>query len=656
MKQKLKNIITKICYIIFNSKKENIDLKVSNADVVSFDIFDTLIKRNVKHPTDIFLLIEREYNNFSNRKITNFKEKRIAAEKNARTNSTLEEVTLEEIYSYMDCTKDEKKSLLELEVQMEKDICTKNNTIYDIYKKCLECGKKIIFTSDMYLPRKVIEDILIQNGYSKYDKLYLSSDKKLSKSSGNLFKKIIKDSDTQNKRILHIGDNPKGDFFVPRRCGIQAILINRNTKNTIFQSTNNKSLDYNILSTFINNSLDNLNLSDYEKFGYEIFGPILYSFTTWLHEKIIENKITKIYFLARDAKIIMEVYEERFGDEIPIYYLNVSRKSVLKATIGNIKSFDDLYFKTKSIISVTSTIDDLLKVLNLEKKHYTKEFKKYDLQRDKLIINLSQEDKNNLFRIICDDVLKQYNEQNTFLRQYLKQNDMYGKVALVDIGWLGTIQYYLKSVISSKTELNGYYYGISTDSEYTEYTNLKREGYLFDSKQLSDFQSAIQLSVGIFETMFLSSEGSTLAYKEENNIIKPVYGDKDCSKENIQFVSHIQKQAKRFVKDFSNSRINKYIICDPKVYFENYNCFATKPTNRKLNLFKNFEFNDINNKKMIECQSIFYYIFHPKRLYIDFRNSRCKIMFVKSIFKVNIPYYRILKKMYNKQKKPQENI
>ena len=35
--------------------------QIEKYDVVSFDIFDTLLKRNVKKPTDIFRYMEKKY-------------------------------------------------------------------------------------------------------------------------------------------------------------------------------------------------------------------------------------------------------------------------------------------------------------------------------------------------------------------------------------------------------------------------------------------------------------------------------------------------------------------------------------------------------------------------------------------------------------------
>ena len=42
-----------------NKIKENID----NSDIVSFDIFDTLLLTNVAEPSDIFKIVELKYYN-----------------------------------------------------------------------------------------------------------------------------------------------------------------------------------------------------------------------------------------------------------------------------------------------------------------------------------------------------------------------------------------------------------------------------------------------------------------------------------------------------------------------------------------------------------------------------------------------------------------
>ena len=65
-------------------------------------------------------------------------------------------------------------------------------------------------------------------------------------------------------------------------------------------------------------------------------------------------------------------------------------------------------------------------------------------------------------------------------------------------------------------------------------------------------------------------------------------------------------------------------------------------------MFKNIEFQNVYTKKLIEHNSFLYYVFHPYKFYKDFRDTTCKIMFMKDVFKIPLPYYKILKKLYIK--------
>jgi HAD superfamily hydrolase (TIGR01549 family) len=207
---------------------EKIKRKVEEYEYVSFDIFDTLIKRKVKEPSDIFFIVEQEYNKKSDDKIENFKHDRIKAYEKARANGTFEEVTLEEIYNNLDKYSDkQREELMKLEKKIESDMCIQNENIFSIYQQCIEHKKKIFITSDMYLPVENIKCILRDAGYTTYEKLYLSSEERKTKKSGKLFEKLLNDNDISKKSIIHIGDSPLNDFISPKKLGIAAILIKR---------------------------------------------------------------------------------------------------------------------------------------------------------------------------------------------------------------------------------------------------------------------------------------------------------------------------------------------------------------------------------------------------------------------------------------------
>ena len=80
----------------------NLNLKIIKKailkkEVVSFDVFDTLVCRNCLNPNDIFYYVEKKYNSILDDKISDFKAKRIEAYHQAKKVYEVEEVTLDQI-------------------------------------------------------------------------------------------------------------------------------------------------------------------------------------------------------------------------------------------------------------------------------------------------------------------------------------------------------------------------------------------------------------------------------------------------------------------------------------------------------------------------------------------------------------------------------
>ena len=90
---------------------------------VSFDIFDTLIKRIVNTPVDIFKIMELSVED-------NFVYKRFDAERKARENCRNEEVTLQEIYGYYPR---ERNEYSDKELEIELDAIVPNIQMMEVY-------------------------------------------------------------------------------------------------------------------------------------------------------------------------------------------------------------------------------------------------------------------------------------------------------------------------------------------------------------------------------------------------------------------------------------------------------------------------------------------------------------------------------------------
>ena len=207
---------------------EKIKKSLADYKYVSFDIFDTLIKRDVQVPSDVFDIVEREYNQSHVTPIYGFKKLRVQAEKTARKNSKDEEVDLEMIYQNISFnSKNEKEDLKTLEEKIEYALCTPHKPVLEIYKYCIEQGKKVYLTSDMYLDEALVIDILHKCGISKYETLYLSNKYKKTKRTGSLFECLLAQEKINAMELIHIGDSKYGDDKIPRIKGIETILIPR---------------------------------------------------------------------------------------------------------------------------------------------------------------------------------------------------------------------------------------------------------------------------------------------------------------------------------------------------------------------------------------------------------------------------------------------
>lgn len=186
-------------------------------DIISFDIFDTLLVRPYCKPTDLFIELEERYT------IPGFAMQRIAAEQRARAfYPEKEDIAFQEIYSFM-----EKRfqDMAQQEIALERKILQVNKSIKKIYDVAIKLGKRIIIVSDMYLPGYILENILKDKGYEGYEKIYISSETGYTKASGNMYKYVLSDLGCKAESVLHIGDNFWSDGNARRKSRLSTILI-----------------------------------------------------------------------------------------------------------------------------------------------------------------------------------------------------------------------------------------------------------------------------------------------------------------------------------------------------------------------------------------------------------------------------------------------
>ena len=151
--------------------------------------------------------------------------------------------------------------------------------------------------------------------------------------------------------------------------------------------------------------------------------------------------------------------------------------------------------------------------------------------------------------------------------------------------------------------------------------------------------------------MFLAKHGTVLKYSNSNNLIEPVldkyeFLDEDA---NTNIIEEIQDGAIDFCKTFSKNKIVMDLDFS-SVSFSRIKRICVMPTLKEVNLLKNIMFNDTKNEQLIKNESLIYYIFNYKKFISDFYKSVWKMGFLKSTFKIPLPYYKIYKFLKNKEK------
>lgn len=302
------------------------------ADVITFDVFDTLIIRNVVKPIDVFDMVGGK----------TFRYARIAAEILSRKLSKKEDITLDEIYRFLPSKFKAK------EIETEKEVCKENPQVYALYKELKAQGKRIYAISDMYLPKEVISDILKNCGY-KLDGLYVSSDIGLSKTTGNLFRYFLKENNLRPEDVLHIGDNTISDFECAKQIGTDAIHIEKHSNKLTYLKKNKDCYLKGFVNHILNNTTDR-----FEQLGYEVLGPVLVSFCQWIHRKKVEFGIEKLFFMSRDMHIVFDAYKMMYPKE-NIAYIQISRKSLHNAK-GN-SEFLCKYLQKSGCVGKVAVVD-----------------------------------------------------------------------------------------------------------------------------------------------------------------------------------------------------------------------------------------------------------------------------------------------------------
>lgn len=405
-------------------------------DVVSFDIFDTLLFRPLELPRHVFLIVGNELN------ILNFINIRINAENKLRDEQYRKnghrEITIDDIYKEIERQTGLKAELgIKTELRVELDLCFANPYMKYVFDTLRGLGKRICLVSDMYLQSDKVEQLLQKCGYQDYEKLFISCEYTCSKRDGGLFDRL-KEYVGENNTIIHVGDNPVSDIERAKEKGIDVFFYeNVNKKGKGYRTSDIKGLIGSAYRGIVNSHLHNgyKRYDAYYEYGFIYGGLFMLGFAEHIHEYAKNHNVDKILFVARDGYLMKQVYDQCFRD-IPTEYILCSRISNLKmSAYCNKNSFMKEYVYRWRQDGIKITVRDVLE--NMELGTLASELEKY-VPLDCIVNKSNTED---IIHFIDDywKEITQIYEKTTYLAKEYYANFFTSakKVLVVDVGWRG---------------------------------------------------------------------------------------------------------------------------------------------------------------------------------------------------------------------------
>lgn len=524
-------------------------------DVISFDVFDTLLFRPFSSPSDLFMLVGERLD------IMDFTQIRLEAEEEARKRSRLlrgnREVTLLDIYQLVaQETGINPQKGADLEFSLECQLCWANPYMLEVFHILAAQGKTLVALSDMYLPKEFMSRLLFLKGYEDFDQVMVSCDYNCSKRDGGLYD-LLKEQ--YSGRIVHIGDNPVADIEKAGEKGLDTRFYrNVNEAGNLFRARGMSQLAGSAYRGIVNAKLHSgfRQYSPYYEVGFVYTGIYVMGFCQWIYRYVQDHKIEKILFLAREGDLYQKIFQYMYPD-IPTEYILWSRIGVVKTIVEKNRHpylLQIVHHKANALYkSKIGTLFDRTGIGNLKK--YLPD---YRIKEEEFLTPENEKIVRQLLIRHWQEVCGCYSRDQELIRQYLvRKTGSAGSVAVVDVGWSGNnvlqIKYLLEQVyklncrvhclLAAARDVNPTYMAAMTQKGEVKtyiFSNLQNKG-LHDAHQ----EENNRLNSFFFEILTQSCTPTFLGFDKDGRFLYDI-----PETENYEKNREIHQGALDFVKEY----------------------------------------------------------------------------------------------------------
>lgn len=554
----------------------------ADKDVVSFDLFDTLFIRRIENPDIVKIPVARFISIYANRldisvpwlhvdsvrsKYENAQRERNGAkgpDHEARYDDYMQEM-LDEIFGDK-LPEGFLQTVADYEMEIEKSVLVVREPLRHWLQELHDSGKRVFVVSDIYLPSKYLKHLVEWAGLSQYvEDVISSADTFEAKASGAGFARMESKYDLDKSRWLHVGDNPFSDGLRPAEMGIQALVIRdaREKQRKMIARDINLAASRkvfwrgrNLHQLMLPLEAENQPRDPLYMDGYNFLGPVVSYFIQRVLEHTMHHRISRIFFLSREGWMFQECWNrieprlnpvEKFHESS---YLHVSRVAVAKAACA-VEGLPRHYVEIALLPAQNRDFRDIARVFGLDLERLKPWLEKVGLTEESCFApiyeDFDEKDSHALDYLLSqqdfqDEIKAQCADANRALKLYLEEQGFFlqEQVALVDVGWMGTIQRFLYDAISDREDrpkMHGLLMGATRGVPFPEKEDNKLEGLLYDANRFEFAPSLVTYALDLFEDACRAPRTGLRGYRmngDEYELLFREDGDAAAESEKLQ--------------------------------------------------------------------------------------------------------------------------
>lgn len=551
------------------------------AEVLSVDVFDTALARSVFRPIDVFLCIQNQARKLVGNDKLDFVALRRKAEADAREenyrDSGREDISLAAIYGNFcklaDIDPECGQALMDLEMGAERRFCSANPEILAVCRAARERGKRVVFTSDMYLPKDFVLELLRDNGYEPED-LLISSQAGKTKHTGGLFDVFQNKYACRPERVLHIGDNLHSDSLQAQAKGFNDFHYDAGKQGFTFvsQSRLATSEEYTVTDSifaglaqrrrFSESDADNYPADLFRRVGYEVIGPVYLSFVTWVVRQAMQKGVEKLFFLARDGYQLKRVFDrlkERYGLQIEAEYMLSSRRLINFPHISKLDTDSLAFLMTPN---PGMRVKHFLQRIGLDPVEHIAAIHSAGFGSPEDSITTADaryNDRNTRLRMAAllnsleDEILSMaVRERETLCRYFDDIGFKPNNIAVVDVGWQASSVKSLQELLHLRGEhcrLQGFYFGTWRFARAAIDAGARLDSFFMQLDKPIEHKAILAESVELFESFFWAPHATITGLEKHDGEWKPVSGEKELPDGMDELLGNAVASAFEFVDD-----------------------------------------------------------------------------------------------------------